>query len=334
MAKLMDYPLIRRALSSSKNWWIISLCGAAIAALLEQSLALWGGNWNWTQLLQDLVRNGFIAVLVTGLTAKVKSYQDRLEATVLHARSVLGRGSLIALAVNGWSALPTAEGELSLPIIDQDSLQSLRSEVETLRLVSGEVGELADADSPLGMFVRFKTIHWRLQQYIGEGGRTRRLIYLDALMADLALVENSPNEELSIAARDFRARVVQLKGWVQHTNTVIVERLLVERIIPTLTIDLPTYNKLYEQYESRDLHSSAINHDPLYLVIFHIHRSLEAMDSKDEINLEVVKLLTHSLRRVLHSLQNELNAAVTCTASLLVLAESAISVGAGQYDFT
>ncbi|MFB9686021.1 hypothetical protein [Amycolatopsis plumensis] len=310
---------------------VLTVAFALLAAVLEQVIAVWLGpaRWDWVKVTQDFVRNGFLAALLAFLTSAIKNHQDAARLRRAHGRHVLGQGSVMALAMSGWSHVPSEDREGAKPEdirIDRNSVETLRTEAQAWRkTATGLDAVRAPEVAQLAAFLVLQNLRWKLAgDYAAEGGRRRRLIHLARLIDDLALVESSPDTGMSAAAHTFRIRATVLLGWVHHTDTTIVERLLVERSMPLTTLDLPESSGLFSLY-SDGLDSSAISHDPLYFLLFHLHGICETVDLNAP-DTQRIDLLLDQLRRIVGALVNELRAAADVAEALVDLAEHAMRI--------
>src|SRR5262245_7445047 len=79
---------------------------AVVAAIVEQVIeARVGDGWSWPKFWEAVSHNVFFAVVVTILTTVIEARQR----TLSQSRYVIGHGSLIELAVTGWSADPDVD---------------------------------------------------------------------------------------------------------------------------------------------------------------------------------------------------------------------------------
>ncbi len=299
---------------------VFTLVVAIVAALVEQAIgALGQREFDVVEFLQNVFRNGVIAVLLAVVTAAVTRYHEQQELRRSQSAYVLGQFRLVELAVSAWSRLP-GDDDVQSPgetLVDTAPWTELVAEIDEVR--NGG----RDGAAVIKSVIFLQQLHFKLGRYSPEGGRTRRLIYLRRLLDDLAPLEMSPDQELAAAVREFRYRATVLLAWVQHTNTTIVERLLVERSTPLATEDLPATTALFELTGAEQLRDAATLHDPVYLLLAHLHPLIKNHVLKNPPDTALAGQLVGQVARILGALRNELVAAVSCTKALAELVEQA-----------
>ncbi|SRR6266545_7101114 len=241
------------------------LYGAATAAALlsalgQQAIAQrWGDGWDWVEFGKSVFANGVIAIILAVVARALQKEQDRAEAYRVaierkaaeedeaQRRESAERGRLLGLvalplAVSGWSKVPPEPGTIPVQqTLTPELLEDLANDTKHWRDLAEELNTLVRSRPSTGdsqeerhaagveAFITLTGLSNKLQLYLMEGGRRRRLIYLQWLTSDLATAA-SAGWIWSPAVYRFRNAAVVLFGWVQHTDTTIVERLLVERV--------------------------------------------------------------------------------------------------------
>jgi len=328
---------------------------ALVSALGQQTIAaLWGDGWGWVDFGQDFFASGVIAVILAVVARALQREQDRAEAERAEAAQAVEdeasrvelerteRGRLfgyeaLPLAVRGWSKIPVPDADPAPPPTAED-LDALAGSARQFRELADEIDQLQDSrpsdDTPsdevdgiaLQVFLTLQLLSNRLQIYLAEGGRRRRLIYLQWLSGDLATAA-AAGLPWSNAVYRFRNTAVVLQGWVQHTDTTIVERLLVERVTH-LFYPPPPENVWRRPRTADDLEDPAAIADPLYLLLFHINQACDQISPNEEPR-QALALLDH-VARCLGALRNELRAAANCSDALVQVARAATDVMAGR----
>jgi len=324
----------------------------ALASALGQQMiaALWGDGWDWVDCAQDFFASGVIAVILAVVAQALQKERDRAEAERTNAtqaarekaarlererteRARLFGYEALPLAVSGWSKVhvPNADAP-SLPTAED--LEVLAESAGQFRRLADEIDQLRDSrpsddcssdeidGAALRALIKLSSLSNELQLYLLEGGRRRRLIYLRFLSDDLAAAA-AAGLPWSDAVSRFRNSAVILFGWVQHTDTTIVERLLVERVT-RLFYSAPPENVWRRPRRADDLEDPAVIADPLYLLLFHINSSSDEIKANGEPR-QALALLDH-VARCLGALRNELRAAADCSDALLQVARDASDV--------
>jgi hypothetical protein len=321
-----------------------------VSALGQQAIAaIWGDGWDWVNFGQAVLANAVIAIILAVVARALQKEQDRAEADRVAAeqnaaadeearwRENAERGRLLGLAalplaVSGWSNVPPEPG--TVPVqqpVTRELLETLADDTQQWRDLAQELDTLVGSRPPSDAneeerqaagaeaFFALKGLSNRLQLYLMEGGRRRRLIYLRWLTSDLAAAA-SAGWSWSPAVYRFRNAAVVLFGWVQHTDTTIVERLLVERVTH-LFYPPPTANQWRETTDTARLADPAVGADPVYLLIFHINQACARIEEKQEYG--EVGPLVDLVARSLGALRNEMRAAADCGDALLAVAREA-----------
>ncbi|MGW6690119.1 hypothetical protein [Streptomyces sp. NPDC054961] len=337
---------------------------AAIAALLtalgQQAIAeWWGDGWNWVEFGQAILSNAVIAIILSVAARALQKSQDRAEADrtaskkkAAEAEEALRqdnaeRGRMLGLvalplAVSGWSQEPPEPGT-TLPdqqALTPELLTSLAQNSSHWRDLADELNTLTASRPPseateeernqagFKAYLMLSGLGNKLQIYLGEGSRRRRLIYLRWLANDLATAA-SAGWSWSPAVYRFRNTAVVLFGWVQHTDTTIIERLLVERVTP-LFYPPPPQNQWRDTTTAPDLSDAATSADPLYLLVSQINQACTRIKETESFadTLPLVDLMARSL----NALRNELRAAADCTDAVLAMAREAQPTALAQGD--
>ena len=107
-------------------------------------------------------------------------------------------------------------------------------------------------------------------------------------------------------------------GVMDHTDSVMVERLLVERTTPLLTMDVPASSALFDS--GPGLPDAATANDPCHLLLFHLHQMLESIqmtgpDLTEEQRVRL-KLLQDQLGRPLRAVGREAESLATLMACI------------------
>jgi len=84
---------------------------------------------------------------------------------------------------------------------------------------------------------------------------------------------------------DYAAEGGRRRRLIHHTDTTVVERLLVERSTPLTTLHLPPSSDLFSLY-SEGLDSAATSHDPL---VNELHAAADVAEA-------LVDLADHAMR--------------------------------------
>jgi hypothetical protein len=116
----------------------VTIGGAAVAAVVEQVLGLFGEGFDPVKLTQDVTRNGFIAGLFAFVTSRLTKQQEARLLRHSHSAHVLAQSRLIDLAVSGWSDLVDSEkkdGEVT-----ERSLADLSKRAVTWRKHADKIG--------------------------------------------------------------------------------------------------------------------------------------------------------------------------------------------------
>jgi hypothetical protein len=316
---------------------------ALLSALGEQTIAhLWGEGWNWVDFGQDVLANGVIAFVLAVVTRALQKEQDRVaedraaleEKAAAQRREQAERARLLGLvalplAVSGWSKVPPEPG--SAPVqqtLTPGDLEDLARQTSDWRKLADDLNTIvtsrppddagAEQRSEAGQiaYLVLTQVRSELQLYLMEGGRRRRLIYLQSLSSDLATAA-SAGWSWSPAAYRLRNAAVVLFGWVQHTDTTIVERLLVEQVTGLFHGEPPP-SQWRDSSNGDRLPDAAVNADPVYLLVFHINRACARIEQTRQFadTIPLVKLLARSLG----ALRNEMRSAADCSDALLALA--------------
>lgn len=262
-------------------------------------------------------------------TQSAREEAARLERERSERARLFGYEAL-PLAVSGWSKVPVPDADAaSLPTAGD--LEVMAKSAGQFRKLADEIDQLRDSrpsddrspdevdGAALRVFTKLSSLSNELQLYLFEGGRRRRLIYLRCLSDDLATAA-AAGLPWSDAVYRFRNSAFILFGWVQHTDTTIVERLLVERVTRVF-YPPPPENVWRRPRTAGDLEDPAVIADPLYLLLFHINRSCEEIKANGEPR-QALALLDH-VARCLGALRNELRAAADCSDALLQVARDA-----------
>jgi hypothetical protein len=339
-----------RAISRSARFpLIVTSFGALVAAILKQIISLlFKQGWSWPDFAKDVVQNGFIAVLVSFLLASIALYQNRLRLQLTQSSYVLKRIEIIALAINGWNTIPVAEeaeNRSSKTELAEADLTELRAQAKQWRMLAKKIERIRDAEifdfsesepDEMDAFVKkventlnitsdLGVLHFELEGfYLLEGARTRRIIWLNMLISDLASIELAEDPSLSAAAHTCRKSATELVGWVQHTDSTISERLIVQRDFPNWG-SADASNRLFGLYNDK-LTPAAAAVDPCYVLlsyIYNVQKAIRSGRSVLDIDWNDIRELFNEIRRPLGALRNELRAAADTAEDLLLLVEEA-----------
>jgi hypothetical protein len=283
---------------------------AAVAVLLLDAVIT--GEWKWLAFGEDLVRNLFVGALLAVVTVWFRRRQD---AAVAAAAAAVAREQekariralqgITYLAGSGWSSLegdPATAADVRARLLDE--APSLRRGADRLE----EVYHRANDDECPAM-VDVSDVADVVWSYIAEGSRTRRLLYLGYLERELAALERAVDDGLATAVSRFRRSVPALLGWRQHTDTTVVEHMLVEQtILPNHrgTPD-PSYVELLR---TAPLSDAAPAFEPLYLLYAF------AMKQAGVAPATAPRSLLDPVLRSIGALRNEMRAAALCVERL------------------
>jgi hypothetical protein len=282
-----------------------------------------------------------IAILLAVVAGALQKEQDRVEAARQASeqaardeaaaaerrhnerRRLFGYAAL-PLAASGWSPVsPTGDDTSSSHELAAEDLRrnakdwrQLADDLDQILQARPDEGASSESLNQAGFqaFVVLEGLSNRLQTYLLEGGRTRRLMYLKWLADDLASAA-AAGWDWSTAAYQFRNAAVGLLGGAQHTDATIVERLLVERAT-RLFYPPPRPNK-WRNLDLSEFPHSAASTDPLYLLAFILNTSCAQI--KNEQDWQAANELLDLVGRPLGALRNELRAAATCSEALLAV---------------
>ena len=294
---------------------LVSL-GVAAAVIAAAAVLVVGvvatGEWHWASFVADLIKNAFIGSLVAAATAWLKQRQDaEAAAAVERANEARQRDKIRALdeistlAVSGWSSLGASE---SAP--DQ-VCDDISRQVAEWRKHADDLDEVHAAPRDIEAEIIFLgVLASRVELYLNEGGRTRRLIYLLTLQRELAALEDGVDPELAATVADFRRAVPKYQGWHAHTNATVIERLLVEQAARPrgLKPATPAYVRLLR---SAEIPSAAASHEPLYMLFAY------AIKHEDPRAEDLTEDLMDPVRRSVGALRNELRALADCVELLV-----------------
>ena len=295
-----------------------------------------------------------IAIILAVIGRALQKEQDRAEADrdaikrkaaedeEAQRRDHAERGRLLGLAalplaVSGWSSVPPEPGTIPVQqTLTPELLETLATDTKHWRDLAQELNTLVTPRPPKGgnqeerhaagvkAYLTLSGLGNKLQLYLMEGGRRRRLIYLQWLTSDLATAA-SAGWTWSPAVYRFRNTAVVLFGWVQHTDTTIVERLLVERVTH-LFYPPPPANQWRDPSDTARLADPAVSADPVYLLVFQINQACARIKETQEYADTVA--LVDLVARSLGALRNEMRAAADCSDALLAMAREAHDTGA------
>jgi hypothetical protein len=310
---------VRGAFGRFLEWrWAMALVtavGAVVAAVVVQLI----GGWDWSEFWQDIAKNVFIAAVVTVGAASIKRYQEDRQRRRADAAYVSVRSGWLKLIVTGWSDA----GEMTA---DNETLGSLAAQrLSEFDSLNTQISVALGSEEPAGTYIGLQGLRWPLAEYISEGARQRRRRYLAPLLVDLAVLESSPDKALAGASVRARSRAIRTLGVMDHTATLIAERLLVERTTPILTIDVPETSLLFDGIA--ELSPAAIASDPCYLVLCHLDQILARVPIDgggiSDDHIELLHLLQKQMGRVLHAIQRETAALAALIEDLLQLHSAA-----------
>ena len=301
-----------------------------------------GDGWDWVVFGQAVFANGIVAIVLAIFARALQREQDRAEREAVELveraqQESAERGRFLGyaalpLAVSGWSGLPDETGRFpAQESVTPKQLKELKATAEQWRKVATELETLRESrperdagpgerhEAGKSLLIQLGTLSNRLVSYLMEGGRRRRLIYLRWLADDLAAAA-SAGWKWSPSVYRFRNAAVVFFGWVQHTHTTIVERLLVERV--THLIGPPPAGNLWlDSDDTTGLADAAVNTDPVYLLVFYVNRAVARIKKTREYS-DAVPLID-LVARSLGALRNEMRAAADCGDALLAVAQEA-----------
>lgn len=304
---------------------ILAVTGAfaAASAAAKQWVGI-GDGWNAIEFWQDVVQNGFLAILLTWLIKKVADYQ----ADQVLRRFVLNRLPYIALAISGWNRIPDVQSTTKpLPVPTRAEVDRLLKEAganwRNLAIRIEKIREASGASAHIEAFLELQTLHFSYYaSYNAEGGRRRRMVWLRALTDDLASVESGGQSALAGGAMDCRRRATDVISWISHTDSVITERLLLERHFSPGSVTLPPSGVLFSTVDFDSSLASSAELDRTYLLFTHIAMVCSGIDLTD-MQQETLGLLLDQVRRPLGAMRNELRAAAECADALVRLVDAA-----------
>jgi hypothetical protein len=274
------------------------------------------------QLGEDLIKNVFLAGLLTvgvlWLERVEDAHERRIEAAIARQREqrdVARLHEVVRLAASGWSPLAEARDE-TLPA---NVVADLQEKVGDLRESADELeAMLQRGDDDAEVLTDLFQLAGALNMYIFEGARARRFAYFEFLQRELASLEAGGESQIATAVRRFRGTLPAALAWRSHTNTTVVERLIVEKVFVGVT-----YRRVTT--ESRDildvirLDQAAVVHEPLYLLQGYAVVNMNQSDSEE------ARSRATPVIRCIGALRNEMRAVATTLERLAELIETAAS---------
>lgn len=300
---------------------LVPIAAAVVSAAAVLVVHRWAtGDWPWLNFGDDLIRNllvgGFVIVLVFWLDGLQRRSDERAAALRVaeNHRLVVSRIAEIAgLAASGWSRLHD-------PSVATDYLPTLRDHSEELGKLADDLEEIhASPAEGFEAVSQLTRLPWLLTSYIQEGGRARRFGYLELLSHDLSA--SLTEEPLAGAVSRFRVSVAVAQGWRIHTDTTIIERLLVERTGYTAMGGGAVSNRELREILSPD--SAIAAHEPLYLLLIYIAAHREGIKGGEQ--RKNAELVMDSVRRCVGALREEVRAAAMALEKLAALVRAAES---------
>ncbi|TFV89193.1 hypothetical protein [Blastococcus sp. CT_GayMR16] len=311
--------LLRSILNSPAVTLGIASVGAVSAAVIKQ---LVGPTWDWVDFWQDVVQNAFIAVAITFLTTYVVTFRLRRE----QAQYVLDRLEVVGGAVFGEDRVPTGSGP------QEDVVKKIKGEAAQFQQAADDLDEILDVgerrsdmqgatddEKDLIKFVQLSRTRFGFVRYLNEGGRKRRPVWARLLVDDLASLESAADRELAQRAHSCRLLAMEFVGWIQHTDTVITERLVVELTTPLLADVRAPLGGVVEATYERNPEMVLLQIEPMYLLIHHIWSADQAIRTDLAGKAHLIPPLLDSVRRCLGAFRNELRIATELADSLILL---------------
>jgi hypothetical protein len=310
-----------RTLRASTVVPIAVAMGAAVAVLI---LNRWiEGEWQWLTFSEDLIRNtflgGLLAVATTWLTRRESEQVEYIsrQLSIIHERDrALQYISVAALAASGWSKLFDESNPSSDQVQVRRVIEGLQAQANELRRLAEKlerVREISDAPFQALNPVIAGTVY----AYVLEGARQRRYGYLKFIADRTSSLAEAREGLLVKAVNNFQLAFVFADGLRVHTNTTVMERLLVEREVPDAAIPYRRQDpRRRELLQLVDLHPAATVFEPLYLLMV-FGALTDPMPIEPDSRVDVVG-------RCLGALRNELGGvadALSALAELLLEAE-------------
>jgi hypothetical protein len=300
---------------------VVPVVAAVVAAALVLVIRwLVKDEWFLLDFAEDLIRNllvgGILAAAVYWLEKRRREAERRatLEAASRrHRQQVLRLKELVQLAASGWSPLdiqPTAT--------DDEALRGMREEIDEFRGIADQLEKMHERKpDDVERVFDFQELKFLIDRYLSEGSRERRFEYLDYLLLEVSSIEGAEDDPLAVEIGVFRRTVPKAIAWRTHTDTTVIERLLVERVVVGSSRE-PASEEDRALREVAQLDAAVVAREPLYLL-----ETYAAMQSTDAKALDDANRRWDPINRCVGALRNELRAVAQALERLLRLLELA-----------
>lgn len=285
------------------------------------------GEMHWLEFGTSVFDKALIGSLlvVVGAIVELRRKRDESEAhrrvISSHQRREVRRITVAGEVVaTGWSPIPTKdearapEGEITIG-------QPLAEAVQNMQEYATELDAAHSRDiEDDAIIADALTLGGGLERYLLEGGRRRRFLLLEMIYHDLAAPLAREEIESPFGTKVVRTREAIIRALVlkSHTDTVVLERLVVERRVRPLglgALDEPKRKLL----ESSTLDSAAAIHEPLYLLLAFVSVNFEGDVIRSP---ELLQARLTVIRRCIGALRNEVAQLVSVMSSLQGLVEA------------
>lgn len=292
MPRAVHSPLAATALAAAAAFL------AALGAFIVRLIAT--GKYHYLDLVVDVIRNVLIAGLVgagTAWLAESRRQADERATAMIREEKRRVRVQRLALLANhagtAWNTVPGLD--VGLPSL-VDALDELRRSAAELHELATKIDKVHEADlRSLEGRLALLPLLWPLYGYVAEGMRTRRFERLDRLAEDVRQLADDDAPEWSACAATFRQAAVAATGWRSHTDTVILERLVVERSLDGASLE-PQDDAHREMLSASTVDTVVVAVEPVFLLIGHIAVHSESIHEEGNPAASAVKRCLGALR--------------------------------------